>query len=1566
MPASATARALSVERRLDVRGLATALLVVLLVLAGQAASLIPSVDPFAGSRGSAPEAGAAQASPQVPAVFETNVGQAAAPGFDYLLRAGSLSASLSPTRTLLALPRGRSHQDVLGISLRGANPQARMEALDRQPGTVNYLIGHRENWHTSVPTFGRLAARSVYPGVDMVWHLTNGRLEYDLDLAPGADVRIISLALEGAREVAVTPNGGLRVVVGRSTFRFRAPNAFQAAGGHRTSVDARYVVHGHSVGFELGAYDRTRPLVIDPVIQTSWDFGGVSDDKVTGLARGADGRLYVVGTTMSSDLPTTAGAYQTTLVGGGDAFVGKLNAAKTSFTYLTYLGGSEAADVGYGIGVDGSGNAIVSGQTVSTDFPTTSNPAQATNQGNWDRFVAKLNANGNGLVYSTYLGGTGAELQGNEGSLVGADFAGNPVAVDANGNAWIVGQTFSTDFPVTDSSSNPGGADAFVVKLSPTGARLFSRYLGGMYNDAALAAAIDPSTNKLLVSGNTGSPDFPLVGNNWQPEHPADPDAFVARFATTNGALEYTAYLGGAGAEDGVAVAAGPSGTIYVAGNTTSANFPVTVGAFDTTCDAGGSVSSLCTDTAETVIVDDGFVAKMTTTGITYATYLGGEGSDYVTALAVDSAGAAYVTGETRTTNFPTLDAVQPDCETSLGNCNDSFVTKVASTGSSLGWSTYLGGEYEEEALGLVLQTSGNVDVGGVTSSQNFPVTAESTQVGTSDNGFVTELSGAVPSLAACGAGWSDASPFVGAAQFQTADALSSTDVWAAGRLYRYLGFGESTAAVNVRHFVGGQWRTPPVQPGISGIVFPTGISARSDTDVWLVGNYDQGAWTTHWDGSAWDSPILPNLSHAALLGISASPAPGTKAWAVGSYREEFVGQKPRIVRWNGTDWVDLTLPSGLNGAELAAVTALSDTNVWAVGTLPVIGGVQSVILHSTNGTSWTRVPSPDGVQLQAIEAVSPTDIWAGGSDLVHWNGTAWSTVPSPAAGGFGAVRSIAANTTNDAWADLYGTLAHWNGTSWAAGAPPVALGAGDLTTLASAGGTVWGLGFSVGADPNRLRQAAWRTCVAPTGTSTLSVALSGAGAGQVEATPAAFPACSASCSGEYVNGTSVSLSAYAMSAGSIFAGWGGACSSFGAAESCTVSMSQARSVTASFAQRPRSSLTITVQGDGGVGVYTAEFSPGCTPTDSPCTYQVLQGEQVDLSPFGFENDTFQHWGGFCSGTDPSGCSFTMPTTATSVTATFTNNATRTLNMFKSPGNGGTVTSSPSGISCGRSCDNVSHGFTKGAAVTLTATPASGFNFIGWSGDTCETGTGTTCGYTMNDDHTVTANFLAKNTKTLTVTKPTGGSVTSDPAGIDCGTSCVADFGTNLVANLTAHPAAGFTFGSWVGQSGCNTPTCGVFMDSDKTVSVKFVKRQPDAMIKRSVDSAFIGNGVYSSTAAGEVASWSAARGTARSFDLKFQNDGTGSDTYKLKGDASSGGVTVTYLDAGGANVTSAVTGGTYSTGALAPGASVTLRVVIKPGSSASVGSTKAVLVKATSKALTSRVDAVKASLKIS
>ncbi len=498
-----------------------------------------------------------------PLYFEPNQGQTD-PSIRFVSRGAGPSLFLAADASML-VPQGNNATS-LTMRLVGGNTGAAVTGLDPLPGISNYLTGSDPaKWTTGIIRYTKVQYAQVYPGVNLVYYGNQHQLEYDFIVAPGADYRQIRTHFEGARSVRVDASGDLLLETSSGQLRHRKPVIYQEWAGLRNPIPRGYAIgDGSQVGFDVGAYDPTKPLIIDPFVYFSTYLGGSGDDRPLGIAVDRQGNAYVTGSTTSPNFPTK-GPLQGAGGGKTDAFVTKIDGQSGAVVYSTYLGGSDD-DTGRRIKVDAAGNAYVAGTTRSPNFPVTQNVFQNKLAGGSDAFVLKLNPAGNALVYSTYLGGI-------------ADDTANAFGIDPFGNAYVGGSTRSLDFPVTKTSfgnAPAGGLDGFVTKLNTAGAALvWSGYLGGKGDDSVNALAVN-SFGIAFVTGSTNSTNFPLSDDPFQSTLAGGTDAFIAFVDITGSFLGFSSYYGGNKDDTGTALIVdrnNPS-RVFMAGVTLSHNFP--------------------------------------------------------------------------------------------------------------------------------------------------------------------------------------------------------------------------------------------------------------------------------------------------------------------------------------------------------------------------------------------------------------------------------------------------------------------------------------------------------------------------------------------------------------------------------------------------------------------------------------------------------------------------------------------------------------------------------------------------------------------------------------------------------------------------------------------------------------------------------------------------------------------------------------------------------------------------------------------------------------------------------
>ncbi len=605
---------------------------------------------------------------RLPLSFEANQGQTDQ-RVRFTARGKGYSIFLTDSEAVLALENGDkdwSKNDTVRVQIAGGNAGTKVAGEDKLSGVTNYFIGNDPaQWRRNVPIYAKVRYTSAYPGVDLVYYGNQGRLEYDFIVAPGSDPKQLKLHFTGAKKLKLDAEGDLRIIAGNGEIAFRKPVVYQPG------------------------------------------------DKSASQRIPVDGKFSLLaGNTVGFKL----GRYDKT----------RTVVIDPTWEYSTYLGGS-SIDSPSDIAIDSYGNAYVTGYTVSTDFPVSSGAFQIVNKKSADAFtsnafISKLNSSGSALIYSTYLGGSNSD-------------SGNGIVVDASGSAYVTGLSFSTDFPVTSGAFQTtnnalnGVGNAFITKLNPSGSNLvYSTYLGGSQGDAAYSIAIDNSGDA-YVTGASSSPDFPVTSGAIQAANNAPSpgaNAFVTELNPVGNALVYSTYLGGHTYDFGSNIAVDAWGSAYVAGSAESRDFPVTPGSFQTTNNSKYSGEA------------NAFVAKLSAggTALVYSTYLGGSGSsstyyagDRAMGIALDGSGSAYVAGVANSPDFPVTPGALQALNKAAGNgVSNAFAAKLSPDGSTLEYSTYLGGSSGDGCMNIAVDSSGHAYLTGFVNSADFPVTAGALQ----------------------------------------------------------------------------------------------------------------------------------------------------------------------------------------------------------------------------------------------------------------------------------------------------------------------------------------------------------------------------------------------------------------------------------------------------------------------------------------------------------------------------------------------------------------------------------------------------------------------------------------------------------------------------------------------------------------------------------------------------------------------------------------------------------------------------------------------------------------------
>ena len=686
-----------------VRAIVTFVLLVLLLSLGSGA--VPSASLVAtDSRATSGNADSSHFPPGLTAWgrgFTQNLGQLADSHVRFYSSSMWPQVGFAPNEVVFVLAQSRtSPQGVLVRAVfENANPVEPI-GIEKLAYPTNFLKGlDLARSRTEVPSYRQVAYRGLYDGIDLVYAATPSGTKYEFLLAPGASVADVAIRFDGADSIRMDAAGNVIVHTAARDLVDAAPTGDQKG----RAVPCGFVLRDSTtVGYRCPDTNGDLPLRIDPLIYATY-LGSTGVDQVAAVVADSMGDAYVTGTAGGPDFPTTTGAFDRTFGGGcdtlscADAFVAMLNPSGTGLIYATFLGGS-GYDKGNAIAVDGSGHVYVVGETFSGDFPTTPGAYDRTYHGQSDVFVARLNVSGDALDFSTFLGGTSWDY-------------GSSIAVDSAGGVHVAGHSFSSDFPTTVGAFNRTfqGHAAFASMLSSTGSALsYSTFIG---DGRAHAIQVDAAGNA-YIAGETSDRYFPTTPGALKTTFTTQ-DGFITKLNPSGSGLNYSTLFGGNLYDYVDAMTVDASGDAFITGATNSSDFPFTPGAWNTTfprATRGGYP----------------YVAELNPSGsaLNYATFIGGtSGSSTGTAIAVDSAGNAFVVGSAFDLDFPTTPgAVQPSHQGEPGY-SDAFISELNPAGSNLLASTYLGGSYSDTASGVALDSSADVYVSGVTYSYDFPVT---------------------------------------------------------------------------------------------------------------------------------------------------------------------------------------------------------------------------------------------------------------------------------------------------------------------------------------------------------------------------------------------------------------------------------------------------------------------------------------------------------------------------------------------------------------------------------------------------------------------------------------------------------------------------------------------------------------------------------------------------------------------------------------------------------------------------------------------------------------------------
>ncbi len=946
---------------------------------------------------------------RMPLSFERNAGQVEAGSAAWVGRANGYRVALDATGATI-LPAAAERAGVVRMEFVSAHPQATARPLDPLPGKANYLVGRDpKGWIQNLETYGRVEYDNVYEGVDVAWYGNQGQLEYDFLVRPGADPNRIRVRFEGAEKVALEANGDVRIETASGAMKLRLPEVYQEFAGERKRVAGRYLLRtANEIGFELAAYDKAKPLVIDPTLVYGTYFGTGLYTPALAIATNAQGNVYLGGSVDQAGSLPVVNAAQTGVLGFRNAFVIKFDPTGTTVLYSTYVGGSRY-DWLSGLTVDASGEAIATGSSLSPDFPLV-NPVQSHGDATYGVvFAFKLSAGGGALVYSTYLGPPNSY--------------GVAAATDGAENAYLTGSTatgFTTTPGVYQGTYGGGVSDAFVVKLGAGGQLAYATLLGGASADRGTAIAVDSQGNA-YVAGSTRSASFLNSPPGARAGSGGGDDTFIAKLTPDASAVAWLAVMGGSGDDIPAAlVRDSASGNLYVAGATTSPDLPTTAGV--TQASSNGP--------------EQGFVASIAPDGTTFrfVTYLGGRREDTITGMALTSNGQLLVTGGTTSSSFPMANAIQ----TAFGGSNVSLYRSgdagATWTASDTGAPAAVWGLSQDSANpGTILAASGSqfavfrTTNSGASWSAVSPLTRPIWDIDTRTARFLRTPANPLavylyyPYDSAEGAGGEDesfpalgsndggatwralahppASPgngiFLAGMAVSTTDANKIVEIDSGGTVYRSTDGGASFIQVPNAPWLMMPWGTSPLAAGPNGALYLyTYAGFYKSTDFGLT-------WSSLWGvlsgtpSSFAASPTNPSIIYALLSGQVAKSTDGGATWRM-------MPSPGFSVAGSNILEVSSSNPQALCASDGVRVSVSTDGGAtWSASApRPAFPSLATAMAVDASGTLYAAGPVDTNVFAAKLGADGKT--------------VAWSTFYSGASGSLPG--GVAASPSGDAW----------------------------------------------------------------------------------------------------------------------------------------------------------------------------------------------------------------------------------------------------------------------------------------------------------------------------------------------------------------------------------------------------------------------------------------------------------------------------------------------------------------------------------------------------------------------
>jgi hypothetical protein len=1345
-------------------------------------------------------------------------------------------------------------RQVIRMKLKGGNESPGVTGRDRRESTVNYFIGSDPiNWRTNVPVFNEVYYKDVYAGIDLRFYKANGgQIEYDFVAHPGSDTSAIEIAFEGVDAMKIADNGDLIIQTAFGDLVQKAPRIYQYMGDKQVDVKGSFWTKTlgnafrktHAYGFSLATYDKSRKVIIDPQVVFSRYFPGynTNDNVINAITTDSDNNLYVAGKTAEYFFPLEKPIQNSRNGSSFDGFVSKFSSDGTTLLFSTFFGGYFNDEV-TGIGVDAGGNVVIAGNTESADFPI-KNAFQSATAGYPCGFVARIDASGSSLVYSTYLGGN------DENEITS-------VVVDSAGTAHVAGYTHAIDFPVRNALQPVLGGglndwDGFIAKIDPSGTMLFSTFFGGNNTDIINAIALDPGGNIYVAGYTLSGENFPPAGP--QPfATPGSEDGFISKIDPAGTHIIYSTILGGRSHDAVRTIAIDADGNAYLAGITYSDDFPVKI-PYKSTRNS----------------IFDGFILKLDPTGknLIYSTYIGAGYQPYdgdldaITSIVVDHDRNIIVGGRV---TVPGLEMKHP-LQSEIAGLDDVFIFKLDQTGSTLLFSTYLGGSQSDYLTGLAVDGNGNLYVAGYTYSSDFPVTIDSRSSSYMSDGFIAKISFNCASF----------TPMV-SSLFESSGGSSSFEVLTDGSCT--WNATSNNAWINI---ISGSSGT---KDGTVIYAVSPNTSGTGRTGTIVIGGQ---TFTVTQDGVK-----------QYLLGVSKS----------GSGSGTITSSDSKI---NCGSACNATYPSGSAVTLTALPNSGSSFSGWSGG---ICSGTGTCTLSMSTDATITAAFAPEACTYK-LDAMNSAFSSSAGTDSVKvitqsgckWsvtNSLSWLTITSGSSGtGNGTAKySVAANTGTTSRS---GTLTIAGQTfsvtqdgvkQFALTAAKSGTGSGTITSSDSKinCGSTCSANYSPGASVTLIAASASSSTFSGwsgggcsgTGICTVTVNAATTVTASFTTAPCTFTLGSASVNATGDAGSdSVKVNTQSGCAWTTTNGLSWVTISSGSSGSGSGPVSLTISANSTGASR---SGSLTIAGN----TYTIYQAAS---TGAPLGYTFCSNQNAHCTFTGTKQVAFGANGkftykSFSNGVDCNTTNFTDPIPGVTK-ACYTQGTTcvfsidPTTKNFAAASDTGTIGVTASTSSCSRTAKSNVSWITISSGASGTGNGTVGYSVTANTTTSSRTGTITAAGQI----YTVTQDGLKQYALSVSKGGAGSGTVKSSDSKINCGTTCSANYNSGASVTLTATVTTGSTFSGWSGGGCSGTGSCVVSISAATTVNAIFTTPactfSVAPMSKTFTETN--DNGSAAVTASSSTCTWTASSNSSW-ITVTSGSGGTGSGTVNFSASANGG-----------------------------------------------------------------------------